>query len=200
LRTVIDLLRHGEPVGGRRYRGQQDDPLSDTGWAQMRASCAEQTWDAVVSSPLQRCARFAEELVVGAETPLVVDQALSELGYGAWEGLTPEALRVAHTDLYAAYCQDPHLTIPPGGEALPAFQQRVLAAWEKYLDQWRGKRLLIVAHTGVIRIILLHAMGSPLSAYRNITIPYAGLARLTAEHLADGRRLRWHWHGATTPL
>ena len=73
MRTVIDLLRHGEPVGGRRYRGQQDDPLSDTGWAQMRTSCAEQSWDAVVSSPLQRCARFAEELVAGAETPLVVD-------------------------------------------------------------------------------------------------------------------------------
>jgi len=34
--TTLDLMRHGEPVGGRRYRGQMDDPLSEKGWAQMR--------------------------------------------------------------------------------------------------------------------------------------------------------------------
>ena len=33
--TVIDLIRHGEPVGGRRYRGHIDDPLSERGWQQM---------------------------------------------------------------------------------------------------------------------------------------------------------------------
>ena len=37
--TVIDLIRHGEPEGGKRYRGQIDHPLSATGWQQM--------WDAV---------------------------------------------------------------------------------------------------------------------------------------------------------
>jgi alpha-ribazole phosphatase/probable phosphoglycerate mutase len=34
--TTLDLLRHGESVGGRKYRGQTDDPLSEKGWAQMR--------------------------------------------------------------------------------------------------------------------------------------------------------------------
>ncbi|MHB1590203.1 MAG: histidine phosphatase family protein [Sulfuricella sp.] len=33
--TTIDLIRHGEPVGGRRYRGRTDDPLSEKGWNQM---------------------------------------------------------------------------------------------------------------------------------------------------------------------
>ena len=33
--TTIDLIRHGEPVGGRKYRGQTDDPLSEKGWEQM---------------------------------------------------------------------------------------------------------------------------------------------------------------------
>ena len=36
--TIIDLLRHGEPVGGRLLRGSQDDPLTEEGWSQMRAS------------------------------------------------------------------------------------------------------------------------------------------------------------------
>jgi len=61
--TQIDLLRHGEPVGGRRYRGQTDDPLSEKGWQQMRAAVLDvQGWDVIYSSPLRRCAEFAQEL------------------------------------------------------------------------------------------------------------------------------------------
>ena len=34
--TIIDLLRHGEPLGGSRYRGNRiDDPLTEKGWRQM---------------------------------------------------------------------------------------------------------------------------------------------------------------------
>ena len=30
--TTIDLIRHGQPLGGDRFRGQLDDPLSEAGW------------------------------------------------------------------------------------------------------------------------------------------------------------------------
>ena len=45
----MDLMRHGEPLGGKRDRGQFDDPLSDKGWAKMRTTvkgCT--TWDALI--------------------------------------------------------------------------------------------------------------------------------------------------------
>jgi broad specificity phosphatase PhoE len=36
---TLDLLRHGEPEGGRLYRGNLlDNPLSEKGWQQMQAS------------------------------------------------------------------------------------------------------------------------------------------------------------------
>lgn len=82
--TLIDMLRHGEPVGGRRYRGQTDDPLSDKGWRQMRAATAEtRPWTAIVSSPLLRCRAFAEELAGQTGLPLAVDDRLKEVGFGA---------------------------------------------------------------------------------------------------------------------
>ena len=57
----LDLLRHGETELGGGFRGSLDDALTDTGWAQMRAAVVEAgPWSHVVSSPLQRCARFAE--------------------------------------------------------------------------------------------------------------------------------------------
>ncbi len=60
---LIDLIRHGEPQGGMRYRGQLDDPLSELGWQQMRNATANvQPWEHIVSSTLSRCADFAKEL------------------------------------------------------------------------------------------------------------------------------------------
>jgi len=62
--TTLDLMRHGEPVGGRRYRGQIDDPLSEKGWAQMQAAVGEKVpWTRVVSSPLLRVAAGLEDLL-----------------------------------------------------------------------------------------------------------------------------------------
>ena len=54
--TQIDIIRHGEPEGGRRYRGHSiDDPLSKTGWQQMWNAIPENPpWDHIISSPLLR--------------------------------------------------------------------------------------------------------------------------------------------------
>ena len=58
-RTTLDYLRHGQPTGGSRYRGHGvDDPLSELGWEQMRGTTEGiDDWQAVISSPMQRCAR-----------------------------------------------------------------------------------------------------------------------------------------------
>ena len=61
--TTINLLRHGEPLGGSRYRGQVDDALSETGWQQMwQAVDGCKDWQQIITSPLQRCQAFAELL------------------------------------------------------------------------------------------------------------------------------------------
>ena len=39
--TIIDLLRHGEPDGGQKFRGAVDDPLSPHGWEQMRSAVGD---------------------------------------------------------------------------------------------------------------------------------------------------------------
>ncbi|MFO8155736.1 MAG: histidine phosphatase family protein, partial [Thiohalospira sp.] len=90
--TTVDLLRHGEPEGGRRYRGQSDDPLSATGWQQMQAAVAGATpWQRVISSPLSRCRVFAETLAAERGLPLEVEADFREIGFGEWEGQSPEA-------------------------------------------------------------------------------------------------------------
>ncbi|MFZ0006897.1 MAG: histidine phosphatase family protein, partial [Steroidobacteraceae bacterium] len=59
---LVHVLRHGETEGGARYWGRTDVALSARGWEQMRAAVAGHSWERIVSSPLQRCAAFAEAL------------------------------------------------------------------------------------------------------------------------------------------
>ena len=87
--TRLDLIRHGEPVGGRRFRGDAvDDPLSDTGWQQLESRLArldEQgmaDWDVIATSPMVRCRSFAAEVAERRGLELVVDPDLREIGFG----------------------------------------------------------------------------------------------------------------------
>ena len=86
-------MRHGEPVGGKKYRGQSDDPLSAEGWEQMRAAVGEHhPWQHIATSPLARCAAFSHELAEKWQIPVSEDKRLMELGFGEWEGKTPQQL------------------------------------------------------------------------------------------------------------
>ena len=85
--TTVDMIRHGEPIGGRKYRGQIDDPLSDKGWQQMRDAVADHCpWDSIISSPLLRCAEFANELAERHKLTVTFAPEFMEIGFGSWEG------------------------------------------------------------------------------------------------------------------
>ena len=186
--TLIDMLRHGEPVGGRRYRGQTDDPLSELGWRQMRAATAgSRPWSAIVSSPLARCRAFAEELAGQAGLPLALDERLKEVGFGAWEGRTAEELRAQDPEAVFRFKRDPVACRPPGAEALEAFYGRVAAAYEDLLVRHAGGHVLVVAHAGVIRMAMCRVLGlHPAGAYR-IQVACAAVARFRVEEQGGQR-------------
>lgn len=186
--TLIDMLRHGEPVGGRRYRGQTDDPLSEKGWRQMRAATAgERPWTAIVSSPLSRCRAFAEELAGETGLPLAFDDRLKEVGFGIWEGKTPDELKEADPDCVFNFKRDPVACRPQGAEAIADFYDRVGAAYQDLLAAHAGGHVLVVAHAGVIRMVICRVLGlAPEHAYR-IQVASAGIARFRIESQGELR-------------
>lgn len=177
--TQIDLLRHGEPEGGSKYRGQSDDPLSEVGWAQMRRAVGGATeWDLVVSSPLRRCLAFAQELAEQRGYPLHVDADFKEVGFGAWEGCSKAEIKARSPETVARFYADPVQNRPEGAEPLTAFRDRVRSAWEGVLECHHGKRVLVVAHAGVIRMVLGIVLQAPLESAYRIHVPYAGMTRI----------------------
>jgi broad specificity phosphatase PhoE len=187
--TLVDFIRHGEPVGGRRYRGDGvDDPLSEKGWQQMWAALGGQMpWQRVVSSPLQRCHAFAEALAEKHRLPLSVEGRFREVGLGAWEGLTPDA--IAGED-YAAFYRDPRHNRPEGAETLEAFGGRVAAGLDQLFTACAGEHVLVVAHAGVIRAALGHVLQSDPVAWYRTRVDNAALTRFRRGRY--GNRLEFH--------
>jgi len=180
--TTLDLMRHGEPVGGRRYRGQTDDPLSEKGWAQMRNAVGNHCpWQAVISSSLLRCADFSRELAEHHQLPLEIDARLIELGFGAWEGRTPDELTTADPETLNRFRSDPVAHAPPGAEPLTAFRDRIISAWDSLLEHHGGKHVLVVAHAGVIRMIVAHVLNVPLQHLFRLQVLNAGITRICVE-------------------
>lgn len=189
--TIIDFIRHGEPLGGRMYRGNQvDHPLSKTGWQQMHAAISKQylmtdsdefKWDLIISSPMLRCYDFADALSRQLAIPLVIHEDLTEISFGEWEGKTQAEIKAVDPVLFYEYQRDPINNRPTGAEPLEVFNARVLDALSAILKKHQGKNILLVSHAGIMRTILIHVLSSPLKSRQSFRFPYAGMLRLYAQ-------------------
>ena len=178
--TIIDLIRHGEPVGGRAYRGHNiDDALSEKGWQQMWQAVGDDCpWESIVTSPLSRCTSFARALAEDYELGLSTEDNFKEVGFGDWEGKTPEQIKSDNLKQYEDFYKDPVNCRPPGAEPLDDFVSRVSASYEKCISEQNGNHLLIVAHAGVIRAIIAHVLQAPAAAMYKIKVANAGITRI----------------------
>ena len=180
--TTIDLIRHGEPVGGRKYRGQIDDPLSDKGWTQMREAVADyRSWDAIISSSLSRCIDFARELGQRIGVDVNADSRLMEIGFGEWEGRTASDLEQEEPGQVQRFLIDPLNNTPPGAETLVEFEARIIGAWNDVLQQYRGQHILLVGHAGMIRMILRHVLDMPIDRMFRIQVANAAITRIRVD-------------------
>ena len=193
--TIIDLLRHGDVEGGRKYRGQLDDPLSELGWKQLHATTKnKQNWQYIVTSPLKRCSEFAHELAKIHTLPIQTEPEFKEVSFGLWEGKTVDELLETEADEIKKYWDDPINTTPPQGENLLAFEKRVLSGWEQMLNDFQGQHILLISHAGVMRMILCHILGMPLTELFKLDVGLAKVSRIQVEH-SDGEswpRLIFH--------
>lgn len=185
--TCIDFLRHGECEGGEIFRGSGSDvALTDRGWQQMRASVQELSgWDSIITSPLQRCRRFATEQSERLGIPLSENTHWREIHFGDWEGRLMADVWKESPDLVASYFKDPNQSTPHNGEPFAEVAERLQAAWETLLTEHRNQHVLVVQHGGTIRILLALILGMPAAAMNQFEVPFACLSRIKVFHHSD---------------
>jgi len=157
----LDILRHGETVLSHTLRGHTDDELTVQGWRQMQATVASGLqqpilWQVIVSSPLKRCAQFAEQLAAELQLPLMYESGFKEMHFGDWEARPSAEIYAQSPELLANFWQQPTRFSPPNGEKLADFQLRVLSAIEQLKQQMLHQvwsHALLVSHGGVIKLL-----------------------------------------------
>ncbi|HEY7885766.1 MAG TPA: histidine phosphatase family protein [Cellvibrionaceae bacterium] len=177
---LVDLVRHGECEGGEIFRGHNDALLSAEGWQTMHKVVTEndRPWSRIISSPLVRCAHFAETLATRKQVPLMVERGFTEISFGDWEGQLIASVWQEQTDMITAWCGNPHLHTPPGGEAFSDFSARVDSALQTLLHDYPGEHILLISHGGVIRHLLVRALKLAPAELSRLQVPYGCLAEL----------------------
>jgi alpha-ribazole phosphatase len=174
-RVRIDALRHGATVDSG-FCGRLDTELTACGWLQMRhATRHAGPWDIVVTSPLRRCAAFANALATDRGLHCEVVDAFAEYGFGDWEGLGAEQLWRDDPQRLERFWRDPWAHPPPGGESMEAFTARVAQAWAAIVRAQAGRRVLLVTHGGVIRMLWHLCHSRPRHAFLSVSVPHASL-------------------------
>lgn len=172
---MIDLLRHGEPRGGRLYRGNLvDDPLSDKGWQQMLVATAGKRWDFIATSPMMRCQVFARHLSKTQNVEMQCFELLKEIGFGSWQGRSVEEIGQQIVDEFK---QNPIENRPKDAEYLLDFQKRVLLVFKEIIERKNNQSILIIAHAGVIRVIKSYLLNLPIEKMFTIGVISASCER-----------------------
>ena len=188
----VILLRHGETQWSKegRHTGRVDIPLTDAGVRQAQAAgerLAGVTVDHVLVSPLVRARQTCE--LAGHADGAVVEPALAEWDYGAYEGRTSAEIRAERPDwsLWRDGC--------PGGEDAAAVAARVdpvLARCREEPASW-----LVVAHGHLLRVLAARWCGLGPESGALLQLGTAAICILAFEHHTPGVRL---WNDDGTPL
>jgi len=181
--TILWLIRHPEPdasVRGLCY-GSLDVVLSPEGVRQaemLSERLRHEHFDAIYTSPKRRCAETARTLAAGRGCLVTTNDALRELDFGAFEGLSYDDIATRYPAVYRQWMEDPTGTNFPDGETFCQMSTRVLEAARAMLARHSGQSIALVTHGGPIRVILADALGMPLANIFRIEQRYGAINRV----------------------
>lgn len=170
--TRIFLVRHGATslTAEDRFAGSTEIALSDEGRRQI-ASLAErlkgESVDAFYASPLLRTMETASILAAPHGMQPIAEQALREIDYGHWEGLTRSEVETAFRKEYAIWEEDPFTVAPIGGESGINVLNRALPVMRRIVEQHRHRSVVVVSHKGTNRLLISSLLGFDVRGYRD---------------------------------
>jgi len=174
----IFLIRHTTPgIGKGICYGQADVGVKETFLQEADAILPLLPPHAamIYTSPLSRCTRLAEHLARAHALPVVRDDRLKELNFGAWElqhwdSIDPAALKPWMDDYVNVPC--------PGGESYRQLADRA-AEFIDSLKTHPHTSVVVVTHHGVIRATSAYLLGISLEEAMSLSFGYGSVTRYT---------------------
>ena len=153
------LVRHGQTESSARkaYSGRSDVALTDEGREQARRAAEQLAGagiDAVFSSPLSRARDTAQAIADATGAPLTVDERLTEVDYGDFEGLDRAGARERFGQAFEDWRADPFGS-PVAGHGAAGRRAGSAPARRPPTRSPPRERPVIVGHQGILRIVLI---------------------------------------------
>jgi len=180
---MIYLLRHGQTrwnTEGRK-QGQGNSPLTETGISQIQA-CAKKLAELIKGqdnieiyvSPLKRTKETYQHIRAYLHKPFQIfyEEALMELDYGQWEGLTNEQVDLRFPGERKRRNKDRWNYVIPGGESYAMVAHRVTDWMGKTI---RGQTTIVITHEMVSRVIRGIYLGSSREEMLTLNHPHTSI-------------------------
>jgi probable phosphomutase (TIGR03848 family) len=184
--TVI-LLRHGRTSANAsgtlagRTPGVHLDEVGRSQAERAAERLAVVPLAELVSSPMERCKETAKAVAVrqAARPRVHTEKALTECGYGEWQGRKLREL--ARLALWKTVQTNPSAVRFPGGESLSEMQARAVSAVRRRdtaVSAVHGAEAvwLAVSHGDVIKSVIADALGMHLDLFQRIQVDPAAIS------------------------
>lgn len=164
----IHVIRHTSVAVGKNIcYGQSDVPLADTFSEEVESYRRKlpDDFQAIYCSPLKRCQDLAKAL---SFEDIITEKLLLEFNFGKWEG--KEWSEIDQTALNTWMADFVNIA-PPHGESFSQMYQRI----QQFLDTLRTQakdKVLLIAHSGVIRCIWAYLLEVPLKHVFRIPVGF----------------------------
>ena len=194
---TLVLVRHGQSLWNleNRFTGWVDVPLSEKGMAEARRAGELLNgfrFDVAYTSALTRAQETLRILLetMGAQLPIIRDQALNERHYGDLQGLNKEDTAKRYGADQVKLWRRSYDVPPPNGESLEMTANRTLPFFDRCIagDLRQGKNVLVVAHGNSNRSIVMQL--DRLSGEQVVALELATGAPLVYEVEKDGATVK----------
>lgn len=142
----------------------------------MASRLAGLTIASIYTSPLKRAYTTASLIAEPHGLNVKPLDDLIEIKLGYWQGLHESEIERKWPELWWQSQVDPSVLTMPHGESFSQVAERAVLAFEMVVAANREKRVAIVTHDIVVRILVAYVLGVTYSIYRRLKVDNASLS------------------------
>lgn len=175
MKTTVLLIRHGETEWNKlgKFQGCTDIPLAKDGikQAELLRDRINGDFDYIYASPLIRAHETAKILAEKNNKKVIIEPQIREINFGEWEGLTIKGISEKYPEIFKVWRTDKLEGNFSGGDlSIHNASSRAKKCILDIVNKHEGKKIVIVAHGGIIKAGIIGIFGWDMTMYHKMAL------------------------------